>query len=806
MKKYRELTEQDLKSVCNPEALSFQTTEELEPLDGIIGQERAVGAMDFGLKIKMRGYNIYMSGPTGTGKTSYARSYVKNIAEQEAIPYDWCYVYNFDKPEQPQSLRFPAGVGRQFRDDLNELIELLLVEIPKVFGAEEYEKQKSEVVKEYQDKRDNLMKQMTDHAKELGFGVKVTNSGIYFMPIVDGEAISEKQYEELPEEDQEAIAERSDQIQEEATEIMRSVREIEKEAKKKVEDLEYKVGLFAVGHHISALREKYKQFERVIKYLERVQEDILENIQEFFHEEEEEEESAAALIPWVAKKTAEDVTLRYKVNLLVDHSETKGAPVVVDFNPTYYNLVGQVEYDNEFGNLTTDFTKIKPGLFHQANGGYLILQAHDLLSNVQSWEALKRIMKTKEISIENLREQLGLVAVASLKPEPIPLNVKVILVGSSHIYHLLYEYDEDFQKLFKIRVDFDHEMKRTDENVIKLARFIKGFSEREEVGPFDSSAVAKIVEYSTRIAEHQEKLSTRFNQLVEILCESSTWASLEGTAVVTMAHVKKAVEEKEYRSNLYEEKMEEMMESNVLMIDTDGEKVGQINGLAVLDTGDYTFAKPTRITATTYMGKSGIINIEKEADMSGRIHDKGVQVLAGYLGQTYAQEFPLALSCRVCFEQNYYGVDGDSASSTELYAILSSLAEAPIEQGIAVTGSINQRGEIQPIGGVSYKVEGFYNLCEKRSLTGKQGVIIPHQNVMDLVLKDEVIHAVKEGKFHIYAITHIEEGIEILTGMPAGIADQDGKYASDTIHGRVMRKLRQFDKRSMGQKPKNSKK
>ena len=470
--------------------------------------------------------------------------------------------------------------------------------------------------------------------------------------------------------------------------------------------------------------------------------------------------------------------------------------MVVDFNPTYYNLMGELEYDNEFGNLTTDFMKIKAGLFHKANGGYLILQAHDVLSNVQSWEAIRRVVKTREISMESIREQMGGVLAPTLKPEPIPVSVKVIMIGSTYYYELLREYEDDFEKYFKILADFDYEMKRNEENIKQFARFIKSYTTKEKMMAFDAGAVAKIIEYTSRLVESQNKLSTRFNSISEILCEAETWANMAGDTIVTAEHIKKTIHEKEQRLKMYEEKIGEMLDEEVIMIDTVGKKIGQINGLAVLDMGSYSFGNPSRITATTYIGKSGIINIEKEAQMSGPTHNKGVQVISGYLGNTYAQDFPLSLSCRICFEQNYNGIDGDSASSTELYCILSSLAEVPINQELAVTGSVNQRGEIQAIGGITHKIEGFFDLCKKRGLTGGQGVIMPNANVSDLVLKEEVVEAVKEGNFHIFPIAHIDEGIEILTGVPSGKLGKNGKYPPTSINGLVNKKLREYYKKS----------
>ncbi len=794
MAKHLELDYTQLK----PEEFSFRTTQEIPPLEGIIGQERAVQALDFGLAVKMKGYNIYMSGPSGTGKTTYARASTEKLAATEPVPSDWCYVYNFQNPRCPLALRFEAGLGKQFKEDMEELVQLLKIELQKVFRADDYEKQKSELLHSFDEERGALMDDMSAMAGEYDFQVKTTNSGIYFMPLVEGKAVGEEEYDNLAEDVKADIEKKSQTVQEKAGSIMRDIRELDKASKKRVEQLDYKVGMFAIGHHIGAVQEKYQEYERVIAYINAMQEDVLENISQFFEEEEESDEALASLLPMLSKKPAEDVTLKYKVNLIVDHSETKGAPVVVTFNPTYYNLVGEVEYDSEFGNLTTDFMKIKGGLFHKANGGYLIVQAQDILSAPQAWEALRRVIKTKEINMDSVREQLGAVVAPTLKPEPIAADIKVIMIGSNYYYETLSQYDDEFDKFFKIKADFDYEMPGTEENIWKIARFIKGFVEREKTMEFDVSAVCSIVEYSFRAAERQDKLSTRFTHLAEILCEAVTWAKLEGAETVTAEHIRKTVYEKEQRMNLYEEKLDEMLADDVIMIDTQGSEIGQINGLAVLDMGNYVFGNPTRITATTYVGKSGIVNIEKEARMSGQTHDKGVQIISGFLGQTYAQNFPLSLSCRVCFEQNYNGIDGDSASSTELYCILSSLAELPIRQDLAVTGSVNQKGEIQAIGGVTYKIEGFFDLCRKRGLTGEQGVIIPVANVRELVLKDEVVEAVKCGTFHIYPISHIDEGIELLMSMPAGKKNKNGTFPVNSVHGKVMKKLRAFDKASQG--------
>lgn len=786
----KELSYHLLKKECNPEMFSFENTSEIEPFDSIFGQERAVKAVEFGLKIKTRGYNIYMSGMTGTGKTSYAHKYIRKIAAEVKTPDDWCYIYNFDKPNQPMALTLPAGMGKAFQKDMEDFNKVIKEEISKAFESEDYGKEKAEIEKEYDEKRDELLEQLKEDAEKHGFKVKTTEAGIYFVPMVEGKTISEQEYGELDEEIRNDIEERTDIIQQETMEIIRKIKNVEREADEKVSEWENKIALFAVGMHINDLKEKYTEYEKITAFLDKVQYDILENLDDFIDVEIPEEQQQL-LLPWTMKNDQSPAD-KYRVNLMVDNSELQGAPVVVDYNPSYYNLLGKLEYENELGSVTTDFTMIKGGLLHQANGGYLILQAKDILNNALSWEALKRALRTKEINIENIKEQVGLVAVSTLKPEPIPLDIKVVLVGSEYIYHMLYEYDEDFRKLFKIRADFDEDMERNEENIGRLVQFISSFCRKENTLSFDRTGVAKVVEYSSRLVEDQNRMTTRFNDIVEILCESCAWAEIEGADVVKAQHVQKAVEEKRFRSSRYDQKLLQMLEEGTIMVDTEGEVVGQINGLTILDMGDSTFGKPSRITAATYIGESGIINIEREIEMSGTSHTKGVLILNGYLGQKYAQEIPLSLSASLCFEQLYHGVDGDSASSTELYAILSSLAEVSVKQGIAVTGSVNQRGEIQPIGGATFKIEGFFELCRKRGLTGNQGVIIPYQNMRNLVLDDEVLQAVRDGLFHIYPIKTIDEGIEILTGIPAGEKLPGGDYPEGTINQRVYQKLRRF--------------
>ena len=787
-----ELSWNQLKNSCMPENFEFHTTAELEPLEGIIGQERAVKAFDFGLAVKMKGYNIYMSGPAGTGKTTYARRSTEQRAAQEPVPMDWCYVYNFQHPKKPSALSFPAGTGKQFKRDMAKLVAAFKKDLGKAFLSDNYEKQKYAVTHSFEERQDELLAQIRTAAEQYNFQLKQTDGGVLFLPTVNGEMIEEEAYHNLSEADREAIEQNTQIMQEKAGVFMREMNELEKECERQLEGLNRNIGLEAIGQYVKQMQETYQTNEKAKAYLSAVQNDVLQHLDQFMEKEEPEEVNLSALLSGMGRKQEEDATLKYRVNLIVDHSETAGAPVVVSFNPTYSNLMGETEYDNEYGNLTTDFMKIKGGLFHQANGGYLIVQAQDVLSSAHAWEAMRRVIKTGEINMDSIRELLNMQVVPTLKPEPIPASIKVIMVGSDYYYELLSSYDEEFDKFFKIRAAFDSEMARNDENVAKVARYVKSFVEQEQTLEFDASAVCAIVEYSSRSVSRQDKLSTQFNQLSEIMGEANVWAQFENAAVITEAHIRKTIEEKEDRLCLYEERLNEMLEENVIMIDTDGAEIGQINGLAVLDTGRYAFGTPSRITATTYMGKSGIVNIEKEARMSGQTHDKGVQIITGFLGQTYAQQFPMALSCRICFEQNYNGIDGDSASSTELYCILSSLAELPIRQDLAVTGSVNQKGDIQAIGGVTQKIEGFFSLCKKRGLTGKQGVLIPVSNVKDLVLNDEVVEAVKNGQFHIYPISHINQGIELMMGYPAGERDAEGNFPADSVHGRVYAKLKAF--------------
>lgn len=778
-----------LKRTVDYTKFEFETTEQVPELTSIVGQERGRAVMKFGLNVNKVGYNIYVAGIAGTGKTTFTNSIIKEFANREAELYDWCYVYNFEDGQKPKTLQLPVGMGKRLKEDMENLIENLKTDIPRAFNEENYHKEKNAIIRNFQGKSNEVFEKINRIAKESGFLIRQSGSGIITIPVINGTPITEEQYRVLSEQQVKEIEERSQALQEKIIDYTKEIREIEKETKEILEQLDQKVALTAAGYHFDELKKTYESCQDVLDYLEAVKADILENIDDFLIDEEDDGNPFQDIF---ARRRTEDPYMKYKVNLFVDNSETKGAPVITADNPTYYNLIGKVEYENRMGVMITNFTKIKPGFLHYANGGYIIIQAKDILTKSYAWEGLKRALLNHKLQIENIGEHAGLVTTTSLNPDPIPLDVKVVLIGNLEIYQLLYYYDEDFRKLFKIKADFDVEMDYNLENMTRLASFIHTHCNEHNLLHFDRKAVAKIVEYSTRLAGHQDKLSTRFNQLVEIIYEADTWAKMNNADIVTDEHVEKAIKEREYRNNLYEEKIQESIDEGTILIDTEGKEVGQVNGLAVYNLGQYSFGKPVRITATTFVGRNGIINIERESNMSGKIHNKGVFILGGYLGQKFAQEHPLALTAHIAFEQSYGGVDGDSASSTELYALLSSLAEVPIDQGIAVTGSINQKGEIQPIGGVNEKIEGFYEVCKNKGLTGEQGVIIPHQNVKNLMLKDEVVKAVEEGKFHIYAIQSVEEGIEILTGMPAGKQDEYGEYEENTVFRKVADKLKRF--------------
>ncbi|MFZ5969730.1 MAG: Lon protease family protein [Bacillota bacterium] len=801
LEKYRVAVDK-LKNNCSIECFDFTTTADLYPLQGIIGQRRAAEALEFGLDMKKRGYNIFVSGLSGTGRNSYTLSITEKKASSKKTPDDWVYVYNFKNPDSPMALNLPNGMGKGFKKDTENMIQTLKKEIPKIFTGKEYENNKSTMIQEYQSYSQQIIEDLNKLAKKYGFMFTQTERGLVSIPLIDGRPISEEEYRELSKEQLEEIRINSNELSIETIDIFNQLRSLEEEYRKKIKELDENSGQAIVAYYIDGLKEKYGVKSCLISFLDLLLSDIVEHIDKFKGSNDADMDNPLAMFQMKSTTAFFD---RYLVNLFIDNSEMTGAPIINETNPTYYNLIGRIEYKNELGVLKTDFTQIKSGALHQANGGYLILQAKDLLTNAFAWDALKRALKTNEILIEGLDKQVGYVVSSTLKPQAIPLDLKVIIIGDPYTYYLLYNYDEDFKKLFKIMADFDIEMDRDKENVLKMARFIATHCEKEGLKHFDRTAVGRLIEYSSRLADNQDKLSSRFNQMVEVLYEAEHWAEMMGSEYVSLQHVEKAISEKKYRNNKYEEKVMEMFEDGTLLLDVEGEKIGEINGLAVTGTGEYSFGKPSKITVTTYKGKRGIINIEREVRTSGSIHDKGVLILSGYIGDKFAQDRPLALSANIVFEQLYSGVDGDSASSTELYALVSSLSRVPIKQYIAVTGSVNQRGQIQPIGGVNEKIEGFFKVCKFKGLNGKQGVMIPHQNVKNLMLSDEVIKAVENNMFNIYAIKTVEEGIEILTDMPAGEKLEKGKYPQGTVYALVEERLKLLSKDEDEEKEKEEK-
>jgi lon-related putative ATP-dependent protease len=779
-----ELGAEQLRFYCDEDCLAFSTTATVPPLDGMIGQDRAVKAVEFGLNTKKLGYNIFISGMVGTGKFTYAKQVVRRMAKQQTVPQDWCYVNNFDESGQPVAISLPPGVGRMFRQDMKELLDNLRSEVPKAFSTDDYEQERAFILKDFQDKRAVLRENFNEKAAVFSIMPKWSSTGFMMLPLLEGKPVSEDDFNKLDEVEKEKIQSSLQAVHDLAIIASRQEQEFERETKAKIAELDQKVALFAVGHLIEEMQEKYGDHNGVTEYLTAVKWDVVKNINDFKQQTSAEEESPLALFE---KPMKEAMRGRYAVNLLVDNHLCEGAPVVIEINPTYYNLCGRVEYSSRMGVVSTDFTMIKPGGFHLANGGYLIVNVVDVLTHPGVWEAVKRTLKTKKLYIESLGEQYGLIAMASLKPQAIPVDVKVIMLGSSYLYHILYQYDEDFRKLFKIHADFDVQLDNTRENIEKLAGFVSATIKKENLKEFTRAAVARVIEYTARLSGSQNKFTARFNQIVEIVCEADSWAESQGAEITDEAHVLQAIAEKRYRANKYEERIQEMFREGMYLIDIVGTEIGQVNGLAVLGVGEYAFGKPSRITANTYLGREGIINIERETKMSGASHSKGVLILSSYLGQKYAQKIPLSLTASLTFEQLYEGVDGDSASSAELYAILSSLADLPLRQDLAVTGSVNQKGEIQPIGGVTEKIEGFFEVCRIKGFTGSQGVLIPQQNIKDLELNEEVIEAVKNKEFHIYAIRTIDEGLELLTGTLAAGVD-----VADSVHGRVFAKLQVY--------------
>lgn len=795
MKKKNELSYKDLKMTCNTSIFDFETTEELEPIQSGIGQDRGIKALEFGLQVNVKGYNLYLEGPSGVGKTMYTKNYLDKIASKQRPPHDWCYIYNFDNPNEPIAVDLPAGQGKEFKEAMEGFIKEIKKDIKKTFNNDDFEKEKALIKQEFETKRSTLLEQLNKEASKYDFQVKTAQNGIYMMPVVDGKAIEEEEFDKLDEEIKKQYEEKSTIVQEQIMNVIGQIKEIERLSDKKISEWQSNIALLTVNVHINYLKSKYKRYKKINQFLTNIKQDILKNISAFLDTDENKNQQAQA--PQNPMNKKQDPCLNYRVNLFVDNSNREGAPVIMDSNYSFNNIFGTIEYENYYGSLKTDHTMLKPGLLQQANGGYIVFQAKDLLANPACYENLKKALRVKKVGIENVSEQRSSMVLVSLKPEPIPLDLKVVLIGNDSIYQTLLAMDSDFRKLFKIKVEFEETAAINKENVNKLAQIIHGFCENEELPHLDKDAMARLIEYASKLAGSHNKISTRFNDLIQVVGEAATWAKISRSKTVTAKFIDKALEQRVERVKKYDERYMEMIKENTLLINTSGFEVGQLNGLTVLTIGDYSFGKPAKITVNTYTGKSGIVNIEREIDISGPSHSKGVYILSGYLGEMFAQDIPLCLTASICFEQLYNGVDGDSASSTELYGLLSSLSGIPINQSIAVTGSVNQKGEIQPIGGVNEKIEGFFQICKMRGLDGSHGVMIPIQNVDNLQLSDEIIEAVKNKKFHIYSVSTIEEGIEVLTGVPAGKKDKDGHFPAGTINYLVYEKLKKYAKVSL---------
>ena len=791
MPKKFELKAADLRCVCDPRIFKFKNTSEIKPLDEVIGQTRAVQAIEFGLNMKSSGYNIFVTGVEGTGKSTIVRELVSKHAKTLPKPEDWCLVKNFKDPFRPKSIAVPSGKAVQFSKKMNKFVEDLKKDLPKAFEGEGYLKHLSGIKSRFSDKQNRLFQKIDKYAARNNLQIIKSEQEIETVPVIDGTPLTPEDYNKLPHDQKAAIEANVHRVQEQIELAAVEIDKLNQALHMDVEKLMDEVTLAVVADRLEKIRSEFKDSVSILKHLDDIERDIVENVHFFMPEEESNtKEEAIFKIPLKSKLH------RYQVNPLTNREPAKGAPVIFETNPTYHNVMGRIEKRAYMGTVTTDFTMVKAGSLLNANGGILIMDMESLMMHPYVWEALKRALQAKYLQIEDIAEETGFGTV-SLRPAPIPLEVKVVLLGSYDDFEVLQNYDHRFNKIFKVRADFDYEVERNADTVQQYARFIARVCNEENLLPFTPKSVATIVEYGEKSVSDQNKLSIRFGPLLGVLKEADYWARKNKARLISDKYVVQAFREHRFRYNLYEAKTHESYLDNTIMIDVDGEVVGQVNALAVYQIGSFSFGRPVRITAETFMGKDGVINIERESKLSGSTHDKGVLILTGYMGRTFAQNYPLNLSISITFEQSYGGIDGDSASSTELYAIISSLSGIPIKQEIAVTGSVNQKGQIQAIGGVNHKIEGFFEVCKANAITGTQGVMIPKANVKNLMLRKEVVDAVKKRKFHVYQVSTVEEGIEILTGMPAGKADKNGNFPAGTVYGAVQQKLAHYFKRSL---------
>ena len=790
-----EISPEKLRRLFPPEAANCKTSEELSPVEGIIGQDRALKALRFGIDMKGKGFNIYVGGLPGTGKRPATRSFLQGIAATKPTPPDWCYVYNFADSYEPKALSLPAGKARIFQKDTKKLIDQAKRAVPAALQSNEFVTRTSEIRKKAEEQRSQILGELNSLAQKYSYGVRTTQLGISIIPVYNGKPVGEDEFQSLPATVKKKFDENRQTVREALDKAGKQILELDAKILEELRKLRDDSVHYAIGGLISVLTDTYQDLPEVTRYLDEVREDILENA-ELFTGETEQQSSGDQDSKDPPSSPAEKTSAfrRYEVNVIVDNTGLKGAPVIVEDNPTFSNLFGKIEKESRFGTLITDFTLVKSGSMHKANGGYLILGVNDLLSNSISYDGLKRCLQNSTISIEEPGERLGVATIKSLTPQPIPLNAKVVLAGDPSTYQILYQADPDFKFLFKVKADFDNLVEWNEKSVRIYGNFVHTLCETEGLNHLEAPALAKIVEFGSRLAEDQSKLTTRFPELADVVREASFYASKDNSKYVKDVHVSKALNEKVYRSDLVDQKFKEMIQRGIILIDTSGSKIGQVNGLSVISLGDFEFGQPSRITASVGLGRGGVVDIERESKLGGQIHTKGVLIISGYLASKYAHDRPMTLSCRLVFEQSYGGVDGDSASSTELYAILSALAELPIKQSFAVTGSVNQKGEVQAIGGANEKIEGFFAVCKARGFKGDEGILVPSSNVQHLMLSEEVVEAVKRGQFHIYPISTIDEGIELLTGVKAGDKKPDGSYELGSVHYRVDKRLAEMAK------------
>jgi len=783
----RELTYKECRNFCQDVQFKCKSTEELSPLTAIIGQERAARALQFGLRIQDKGFNIFVSGMPGTGRKTAIVNYIEELAKTRQVPYDWCYVNNFHDSSQPNAIPLPPGLGITLKHEMEKFVSGLGQTLREAFESNEYVQRRTSTLKGIQKERSDFIDTMNKLAADAGFQIVQSPIGLMLAPVVSGQTLNEEQISQLPLKAQKEIEQKREALQGEMQKSLIGLRDIDRKAEEVVLKLNREIAAFVLQPRLLGLREKFKDQEEVLDFIKHVEENILDNVPAIMQAEMPQQPG-----PMGIPMPGNDPKRNYVVNLIVDNSKLKGAPVEIESNASYYRLFGASEKEARFGALFTDYTMIRAGVAHKANGGFLVLPVEGLFTDPLAWPALKQTLSNEKLEIEEPAARMGYMVTKSLRPEPIPFHAKVILLGDPYAYDVLYSMDKDFRELFKVKAEFDTTMERTKENVDKYAAFVCTLCQKENLLHVDSSGLAAVIEYSSRMVENQNKLATLFAEVSNVIREANFYAQEAGDQNISRKHVNQALEERVYRSNLVQKKIQEAMAKQIILIQTEGESVGQVNGLSVMGVGDYAFGMPSRITASVGVGKEGIVNIEREIQMSGPSHSKGVLILGGYLNDTFARERPLSLTAKLTFEQSYSGVDGDSASSTELYSLLSALSGKPINQSVAVTGSVNQKGEVQAIGGVNYKIEGFFEVCKLFGLNGKQGVMIPRSNEQNLMLKDEVLDAIKEGKFHVWSVASIDEGIELLTGIKAGARKKEGSFEAGTINALAQARLDQM--------------